>query len=863
MPLALRSETSRINGAKSHGPKTPQGRAISSLNAIKHGITAKTLTLVNESTDLLLEIMNSYLDLFRWRLRRIWRYQTAMLDVEMDNQAPVFEKRYETYDEDMRGSAALSAIVDQSKGYASALKTDVHLTRMYCRAVEDLGRLRGGNLLNEGKIFQNEPETPDLSHLNTTKQAPEISTEPKEPETMTGRPCGTCFSLFVFEQEKSILDIIDIIPAMLPTKFLLAALIVMPTLVQASERSVAEWVLRVGGSVVLEGDRTPIWDVARLPAKDFQIQAINLIDVLMEPDELKNLSGLANLKELYLCGRTWHSRPVPLSNQSLSALGNLTSLEKLAVSLPVQTEIPLQDPALANLAKLKNLQELRLEQTEIKGQTLAAFTGMRFLDLTHTRFTDAGMQSLGGMTHLSKLYLRDTLVTDDGLKFIQELRELTELDLYGTRITDAGLVYLKNMTGLTKLNLLGAPLTDAGLDQLTGLTKLEELNLYRSKVTNAGLEKLKALKELRSLDVRYTRATGAGVNALKAANPKLEIDFLDVSGAEVAKASRPAASTPAAIAKWVAGMGGKVRMEGGRIREISLASTRSSDSDMRFLAGVPGLEKLDLASTEIGDLGIAKLGGGCALTDLNLAYTTVSDASLKNLARCKSLRRLSLAYTLVNGDGLAALTQLVDLDLSGTAIHSDALSSLGNLQSLTLRYSDITNDGLAAVAGLSNLKRLDLTSTDVGDAGLAQLKSMTSLTELLLSYGRFSDAGLENLKGLVNLTRLDLVKTRTGDRGLESIAALKNLSSLNLDYTSVTDKGLAHLGSLKLAQLRLDSAAVTDASLDYLKSLDHLKVLNLYHTLVSDSGYQALHTALPQCTIIWDRKSALPARRGS
>ena len=32
----------------------------------------------------------------------------------------------------------------------------------------------------------------------------------------------------------------------------------------------------------------------------------------------------------------------------------------------------------------------------------------------------------------------------------------------------------------------------------------------------------------------------AEVNALKAANPKLQIDFLDISGAEVAKASRPA-----------------------------------------------------------------------------------------------------------------------------------------------------------------------------------------------------------------------------------------------------------------------------------------------------------------------------------
>jgi hypothetical protein len=43
-------------------------------------------------------------------------------------------------------------------------------------------RLRGGNILNENRILQNEPERPGLSLLNTTKTTPEISTEPKEPK---------------------------------------------------------------------------------------------------------------------------------------------------------------------------------------------------------------------------------------------------------------------------------------------------------------------------------------------------------------------------------------------------------------------------------------------------------------------------------------------------------------------------------------------------------------------------------------------------------------------------------------------------------------------------------------------------------
>jgi hypothetical protein len=175
------------------------------MGAIDHAITDKTLTLTNESTDHFKHMLGAYFDLFqpanqmeldivcdlaaaRWRLRRIWRYQTAMIDVEMDNQAPEFEKRYATYDEDMRGAAAFSAVADSSKGYATALSTNIRLTRTYRRAVDDLRRLRGGNILNENKISQNEPESTDVSPLDATEASPEISTEPEEPETSEAGP---------------------------------------------------------------------------------------------------------------------------------------------------------------------------------------------------------------------------------------------------------------------------------------------------------------------------------------------------------------------------------------------------------------------------------------------------------------------------------------------------------------------------------------------------------------------------------------------------------------------------------------------------------------------------------------------------
>ena len=62
MPSELRSETTRINGAKSHSPKTPHGRAASSMSAMDHAITARTLTLTNENLDLFKHMLASYFD---------------------------------------------------------------------------------------------------------------------------------------------------------------------------------------------------------------------------------------------------------------------------------------------------------------------------------------------------------------------------------------------------------------------------------------------------------------------------------------------------------------------------------------------------------------------------------------------------------------------------------------------------------------------------------------------------------------------------------------------------------------------------------------------------------------------------------
>src|SRR5437867_8004135 len=95
-------------------------------------------------------------------------------------------------------------------------------------------------------------------------------------------------------------------------------LLVVPAWAQdaSPDRIVAEWMLRMGGSVVLEGQRRPITDLADLPTSDFRLHTLNFTGVTQWAfaleDELKRLPPLPHLKEVYVNARLSYDQPVPL-----------------------------------------------------------------------------------------------------------------------------------------------------------------------------------------------------------------------------------------------------------------------------------------------------------------------------------------------------------------------------------------------------------------------------------------------------------------------------------------------------------------------------------------------------------------------
>lgn len=171
------------------------------------------------------------------------------------------------------------------------------------------------------------------------------------------------------------------------------------------------------------------------------------------------------------------------------------------------------------------------------------------------------------------------------------------------------------------------------------------------------------------------------------------------------------------------------------------------------------------------------------------------------------------------------------------------------------------DEGMKCLSDLANLDgqifdecyKLNLDNTQVSDDGLKHLAGMTSLTKLRLSNTQIKGEGLKHLAGLMQLPNLTLSHTQVGDEGLKHLAGLTNLGWLDLSHTQVSDEGLTHLtGMTHLTWLLLENTQVSDEGLKHLAGLTTLTYLHLHDTQVSDAGVERLRSALPGCRIETD-----------
>lgn len=140
----------------------------------------------------------------------------------------------------------------------------------------------------------------------------------------------------------------------------------------------------------------------------------------------------------------------------------------------------------------------------------------------------------------------------------------------------------------------------------------------------------------------------------------------------------------------------------------------------------------------------------------------------------------------------------------------EVFARLPKLKSLLLEGASITNEGVAALGGITTLESLWLTDCDIGDSAMQHIQKLTGLTYLELSQTKITDAGCSAIASLKQLEMLDLQLTSITTAGVAAFAGLPNLWQLRLTKTRVDGEVCDILLEFpKLTEVSLISTQVT------------------------------------------------------
>ena len=160
---------SRANGTRSRGPVTPQGKAASSRNGLRHGLRAQTLVLANEHPEILDSLIADYIDEFqptsnsehdlvldlafaKWRQYRTWISETGEINKHLIDNRQALDRAYVKLEESVRTAAAIQSSLHLSRALDLYNRTEARCSRQYHRALAALLAIR------KNKKCTSEPE---------------------------------------------------------------------------------------------------------------------------------------------------------------------------------------------------------------------------------------------------------------------------------------------------------------------------------------------------------------------------------------------------------------------------------------------------------------------------------------------------------------------------------------------------------------------------------------------------------------------------------------------------------------------------------------------------------------------------------
>jgi hypothetical protein len=152
-------DANRANAQRCTGPKTPAGKAASSLNALKHGLTAQIAVIPGENAALFGRTLRSFLDdlqpagpletvlvhqivMASWRLTRLRSLESGLFDLRVADEAHNVEQEYETLAQKTRLAYAFYKDCAGRDAFTTLARYESRAERAVYRALHELHRLR-------------------------------------------------------------------------------------------------------------------------------------------------------------------------------------------------------------------------------------------------------------------------------------------------------------------------------------------------------------------------------------------------------------------------------------------------------------------------------------------------------------------------------------------------------------------------------------------------------------------------------------------------------------------------------------------------------------------------------------------------
>jgi hypothetical protein len=210
--MSPKSQTARANGARSRGPVTPQGRARSSRNSLRHGLSAQYVVLPSESAQDFQLHLDAHLDTFRprtgveielvktmavarWRLRRLGAIETNILSTELVRREEDIDDEFSEMQGEDRLAWVFQYMADHGQSLALLMRYEGAISRAYDRAFKQLLILQRAPAPPDPEVCEPHPpaepepvpESADVAVESAIKNRPRQN-EPKSAADLRRQP---------------------------------------------------------------------------------------------------------------------------------------------------------------------------------------------------------------------------------------------------------------------------------------------------------------------------------------------------------------------------------------------------------------------------------------------------------------------------------------------------------------------------------------------------------------------------------------------------------------------------------------------------------------------------------------------------